>query len=47
MENKDKEKKNNEHDKPQHPQAPLKDLKARDADANKVQGGTITYGPES
>jgi len=47
MENKEKEKKNHENDKPHHPQAPLKDLKAREEEANKVQGGTITYGPES
>jgi hypothetical protein len=45
MENKDKTKKN--HDKAHRPKEPLKDLQARKEDANKVQGGTIVYGPET
>jgi hypothetical protein len=46
MENKDKEKKDNDNSKAHRPKEPLKDLHARKEDANKVQGGGGTYGPE-
>jgi len=45
MEDKNKTKKNHD-DKAHRPKAPLKDLQAQKEGANKVQGGSGTYGPE-